>query len=81
MATDSGVVLLNGLKIWSSTNLGFTVIAPTISVDGTETILVGKDGKLHIYSISSDSLTEEAVIEKHRGAITVICYSHMLYCR
>ena len=75
VATDSGAVLLNGLKILSSINLGFTVTASTISTDGTEAILGGQDGKLHIYSISGDSLTEEAVLEKHRGAITVIRYS------
>ena len=75
VATDSGAVLLNGLKILSSINLGFTVTASTISADGTEAILGGEDGKLHIYSISGDSLTEEAVLEKHRGAITVIRYS------
>lgn len=35
----------------------------------------GQDGKLHIYSIAEDVLTEESVLEKHRGAITVIRYS------
>ncbi|XP_057531151.1 actin-interacting protein 1-1-like [Amaranthus tricolor] len=75
VATDSGAVLLNGLKVLSSINLGFTVTASSISPDGTEVILGGQDGKLHIYSVSGDTLTEEAVLEKHRGAITVIRYS------
>lgn len=75
VATDSGAVLLNKLKILSSINLGFTVTASAISPDGSEAILGGQDGKLHIYSISGDTLTEEAVLQKHRGAITVIRYS------
>lgn len=75
VATDSGAVLLNGLKVLSSIDLGFTVTASAISPDGTEAILGGQDGKLHIYSVSGDTLTEEAVLEKHRGAITVIRYS------
>lgn len=75
VATDTGAVLLNGLKVLSSINLGFTVTASAISPDGSEAILGGQDGKLRIYSISGDTLTEEAVLEKHRGAITVIRYS------
>ena len=56
-------------------NLGFAVAACTIAPDGTEAIVGGQDGKLHLYSIQGDTLTEEAVLEKHRGAIAVIRYS------
>jgi len=75
VATDVGAVLLNGLKLLSSVNLGFAVTASAISPDGTEAVLGAQDGKLRIYSINGDTLTEEAVLEKHRGAITVIRYS------
>uniref|UniRef100_A0A2N9H5S8 Uncharacterized protein n=1 Tax=Fagus sylvatica TaxID=28930 RepID=A0A2N9H5S8_FAGSY len=75
VSTDSGVVLLRGTKIVSTINLGFTVTASAISPDGTEAIVGGQDGKLHIYSVSGDTLNEEAVLEKHRGAISVIRYS------
>ncbi|XP_074302469.1 actin-interacting protein 1-1-like [Silene latifolia] len=75
VATDTGAVMLSGLKILSSINLGFAVTASAISPDGSEAILGGQDGKLRIYSISGDTLSEEAVLEKHRGAITVIRYS------
>ena len=75
VSTDSGVVLLRGAKIVSTINLGFTVTASAISPDGTEAIVGGQDGKLHIYSVTGDTLNEEAVLEKHRGAISVICYS------
>jgi WD40 repeat protein len=59
----------------STINLGFTVSASVVSPDGSEAIIGGQDGKLHIYSISGDTLVEEAVLEKHRGAISVIRYS------
>lgn len=75
VAIDSGVVLLQGTKVVSTVNLGFTVTALAISPDGTEAIIGGQDGKLHIYSIKGDTLTEEGVLEKHRGAISVIRYS------
>ncbi|KAH9602489.1 hypothetical protein KSS87_019327 [Heliosperma pusillum] len=75
VATDNGAVMLSGLKILSSINLGFTVTASAITPDGSEAILGGQDGKLRIYSISGDTLSEEAVLEKHRGAINVIRYS------
>ncbi|CAN1180390.1 Actin-interacting protein 1-2 [Linum perenne] len=72
---DSGVVMLHGTKVVSTINLGFTVTASAVAPDGTEAIIGGQDGKLHVYSITGDTLTEEAVLEKHRGAITVINYS------
>lgn len=75
IAIESGVVLLNGPKIVSTVNLGFVVTASTISPDGSEAIVGGQDGKLHIYSVSGETLTEQTVLEKHRGAISVIKYS------
>ena len=74
-AIEEGVVLLRGTQILSTIKLGFTVSACSIAPDGSEAIVGGQDGKLHIYSVNGDSLTEEAVLEKHRGAITVIHYS------
>ncbi|QCD85425.1 transcriptional coactivator HFI1/ADA1 [Vigna unguiculata] len=75
VSIDSGVVMLRGTKIVSTINLGFVVTASAVSPDGSEAIIGGQDGKLHIYSISGDTLVEEAVLEKHRGAISVIRYS------
>ncbi|KAK1372001.1 actin-interacting protein 1-2 [Heracleum sosnowskyi] len=75
VAIDSGVVLLQGAKVLSTVKLGFSATACTISPDGSEVVVGGEDGKLHIYSVSGESLNEEAVLEKHRGAITVVRYS------
>ncbi|KAI4374482.1 hypothetical protein MLD38_012470 [Melastoma candidum] len=75
VAIETGVVLLRGMKVVSTIDLGFTVTASAIAPDGDEAIIGGQDGKLHIYSISGDTLNEEAVLEKHRGAISVIRYS------
>ncbi|KAJ4961455.1 hypothetical protein NE237_021365 [Protea cynaroides] len=75
ISTDSGVVLLRGSEIVSTINLGFAVTAATISPDGREAIVGAQDGKLHVYSIKGDTLTEETVLEKHRGALSVIRYS------
>lgn len=72
---ETGVVFLRGEKVVSTINLGFTVTALAVTPDGTEAIIGGQDGKLHLYSINGDSLTEESVLEKHRGAISVIRYS------
>ncbi|CAN4086651.1 unnamed protein product [Withania somnifera] len=72
---ETGVILLHGTEVLSTRNLGFTVTASAISPDGTEAIVGGEDGKLHLYSITGDTLNEEAVLEKHRGAITVLRYS------
>lgn len=72
---ESGVVFLRGGRVVSTINLGFTVTALAVTPDGTEAIVGSQDGKLHLYSINGDSLTEEAVLERHRGAISVIRYS------
>lgn len=75
VAIDTGVVLLHGTQVLSTINLGFSVTACTISPDGTEAIVGGQDGKLHVYSVTGDNLKEVTVLEKHRGPITVIRYS------
>lgn len=68
--------MLNGLNILSKIDLDFAVAASVISPDGREAIVGGQDGKLHMYSVSGDNtFKEEAVLEKHRGAVTVIRYS------
>nr|GLL35336.1 actin-interacting protein 1-2-like [Ipomoea trifida]GMD32529.1 actin-interacting protein 1-2 [Ipomoea batatas]GMD33937.1 actin-interacting protein 1-2 [Ipomoea batatas]GMD37440.1 actin-interacting protein 1-2 [Ipomoea batatas] len=72
---ETGVVLLRGTNVLSTTNLGFTVTACAISPDGTEAIIGAQDGKLRVYSVTGDTLKEQAILEKHRGPITVIRYS------
>lgn len=75
VAVESGVVLLNGAKVLSTVKLDFIVTTAALSPDGIEAIVGGQDGKLRIYSVSGDTITEQTVLEKHRGAITVIKYS------
>ncbi|XP_042403550.1 actin-interacting protein 1-2-like [Zingiber officinale] len=75
VSIDSGVALLQGSKVVSQIKLGHSVTIAAISPDGTEAIVGSEDGKLRIYSINGDTLSEEAVLEKHRGTITAICYS------
>lgn len=75
ITTDSAIVLLHKSNITSTTKVNYTITSSTVSPDGTEAIVGAQDGKLRIYSISGDTLTEEAVLEKHRGPITTIHYS------
>ncbi|KAJ8753693.1 hypothetical protein K2173_026369 [Erythroxylum novogranatense] len=75
VTVDSGVVMLRGSKVVSTISLGFTVTASAVTPDGTEAIIGGQDGKLHIFTIMGDTLAEEAVLERHRGPVTVIRYS------
>lgn len=67
--------MLHGTKVVSTINVGFAVTASAIAPDGSEAIIGGQDGKLHVYSVQGDSLVEELVLEKHQGAISVIRYS------
>jgi WD40 repeat protein len=67
--------LLHKTTVTSTTKVSYTITSSAVSPDGTEAIVGAQDGKLRIYSISGDTVTEEAVLEKHRGAITCIHYS------
>jgi len=75
VTTDSAIVLLHKTTVTSTTKVSYTITSSAVSPDGTEAIVGAQDGKLRIYSISGDTVTEEAVLEKHRGAITSIHYS------
>ncbi|VAH56216.1 unnamed protein product [Triticum turgidum subsp. durum] len=75
VTTDSAIVLLNKSNVTSTTKVSYTITSSAVSPDGTEAIIGAQDGKLRIYSISGDTVTEEAVLEKHRGPITTIHYS------
>ncbi|KAK1660977.1 hypothetical protein QYE76_049136 [Lolium multiflorum] len=75
ITTDSAIVLLHKTTVTSTTKVSYTITSSAVSPDGTEAIVGAQDGKLRIYSISGDTVTEEAVLEKHRGAITTIHYS------
>lgn len=75
ITTDSGIVLLHNSKVISTTKVDYAITSSSVSPDGTEAVVGAQDGKLRIYSINGDTVTEEAVLEKHRGAITSIHYS------
>lgn len=76
--TDSGVLMLRGAKVVSTINHGFDVTASVVALDGSEAIIGGPDGKLHIYSITGDIFVGEAVLEKHQGAVSFIRYSPLV---
>ena len=75
ITTEIGVILLRGSQVVPINNLGFTPTAAGISPDGTEAVIGSQDGKLYIFSIKGDTLAQERVLEKHRGAITSIRFS------
>ncbi|KAJ3694401.1 hypothetical protein LUZ60_009881 [Juncus effusus] len=75
VGTDSGVTLLKDFKPLSVAKLGFAVTALAVSPDATEVVVGGQDGKLRVFAIEEGVLKEQAVVEKHRGAITVVKYS------
>lgn len=74
-ATESGVILIRGSAIVSTNNFGFSATAAAVSPDGLEAVVGSQDGKLYIYSIKGDTMLQEAILDKHRGAITIIRFS------
>uniref|UniRef100_A0A0C9RR32 TSA: Wollemia nobilis Ref_Wollemi_Transcript_95_2686 transcribed RNA sequence n=1 Tax=Wollemia nobilis TaxID=56998 RepID=A0A0C9RR32_9CONI len=75
VSTDAGIVIIRGSELVSTTDVGYAVTAAAVSPDGTEAVVGGQDGKLHVYTIKGDTLTEESVLERHRGPINAIRYS------
>lgn len=62
-------------KLVSSIDVDYFASAAALSPDGDEAIVGGRNGKLYIYSLKGDTLTQEAVLEKHRGEISAVRYS------
>ncbi|KAL2643049.1 hypothetical protein R1flu_010636 [Riccia fluitans] len=75
VVTDNELFILEGSKILSKTQTDYTAKAGALSSNGSEAVIGGEDGKVRIYSIEGDTLVEQKVLEKHRGAITVVQFS------
>ena len=73
--TSEGLLLLKGGTIASTHSLSYEASAVGVSPIGDEAVVGSTDGKLHIYSITGDSLTEIGTLEKHRAAITAVEFS------
>ncbi|XP_078431080.1 transducin family protein / WD-40 repeat family protein [Wolffia australiana] len=73
--TDSSISILRGRNTVATINLRFSATASEVSPDGSKAVVGGQDGKLHVYRIHGTVISEDSVLEKHRGAITVIRFS------
>jgi WD40 repeat protein len=73
--TETAIFLLHKSTIVSKTEVSYIATAAALSPDGTEAIVGGQDGKLYIYAVKGDTLTQEAILERHRGEITAVRYS------
>eukprot|EP01133_Synstelium_polycarpum_P013409 gene13409-15793_t len=67
------VYVIKGGKIVSTTAAPYEPLS--ISFNGKEVAVGGKDNKVHIYTISGDSLTAAHTLEEHRGQVTEVVYS------
>ncbi|KAJ7520469.1 hypothetical protein O6H91_19G007100 [Diphasiastrum complanatum] len=75
VCTDDGIVLFHGLTILSRLSFDYKATAVAISPAGTKAVVGAQNGKLYIYEIKGDSFIQETVLEKHRGPISVVCFS------
>eukprot|EP00249_Psilotum_nudum_P016177 c25697_g1_i1 orf=328-2154(-) len=75
VATDAGVVLIRGSTVASISNMNYVATAAAVSPDGTEAVVGSQTGRLYIYTIRGDTLTQDAILERHRGAITAVRFS------
>lgn len=72
---EKSVLLLRHGAIASSIDVDYVASAAALSPDGDEAVVGGRNGKLYVYSVKGDTLTQEAVLEKHRGEVSVVRYS------
>ncbi|CAM6029459.1 unnamed protein product [Sphagnum balticum] len=73
--TKASIIILHGSTVISKTDVGYQPSAAAISPDGSEIVVGGQDGKLYIYSVKGDTLIQESVLERHRGALTAVRFS------
>ncbi|KAL3529201.1 hypothetical protein ACH5RR_008523 [Cinchona calisaya] len=67
--------LLKGSKAYRKLRIEFPVTAYAISPDGTEAVLCGEDGKLHIYSVIGKNGLQKEVDVRKAPVFTSIFYS------
>lgn len=72
---ESELVLLQGSKIISRKAVTYIATAGALAPSGTAAVAGGQNGNLYVYSINDYMLTEETVLEKHRGPITTVRFS------
>lgn len=72
---EKSVILLRQGTVASSIDVDYVASAAALSPDGEEAVVGGRNGKLYVYSVKGDTLTQEAVLEKHRGEISAVRYS------
>lgn len=72
---EKSVLLLRHGAIASSIDVDYVASAAALSPDGDEAVVGGRNGKLYVYSVKGDTLTQEAVLEKHRGEVSAVRYS------
>ncbi|SJX62682.1 probable actin interacting protein 1 [Sporisorium reilianum f. sp. reilianum] len=85
-ASASGVVVIagaqgidiiaNGKKTHHAT--AYTPSSCTISADASHVAVGAEDGKVHLYTLSSDSLKETAVLNNNRSAVTALAFDAQL---
>lgn len=75
MPIEKSVILLRQGTVASSIDVDYVASAAALSPDGDELVVGGRNGKLYVYSVKGDTLTQEAVLEKHRGEISAVRYS------
>ena len=72
---EKSVILVRQGTVASSIDVDYDASAAALSPDGDEAVVGGRNGKLYVYSVKGDTLTQEAVLEKHRGEISAVRYS------
>jgi len=74
VATVNAVQVVRGGKVVGSVKLADNT-AVAVSPDESTVIVGSKSGKLTVYSLAGNNITQKAVLEGHRGAVTRIAYS------
>jgi len=73
--TMKKVNLLRNGAIKGTIDVAFEPSSVAVNSAGTEVAVGGKDKKIHIFSVSGDSLSESKVLEGHRGEVSAVAYS------
>jgi len=75
VATLNSVVVLSGEKIVATHATKYQPTSVAITADGSEFAVGAKDNSIHIYSLSGNTIQEQATLSQHRGYLTALSYS------
>jgi len=76
VAAGETLIVVRNNTVVLKEKLKYFATSVSISPDGVDVAVGGKDMKVHLYTLDGDKLTAKSELTGHRGEVTAVAYSH-----